>query len=259
MGHACGNLTDASLASIGKLTNLEELHFIRAMPNFTSVGVAHLGNLKKLKRVDFAYAWGGEAGIQYGDEVARQLAAMPQLEWVEGLAYLSAEGVKSLATLTNLECLGINLKTRRQGYHGHTGLSYLSELGSLEELAITTNDPLSDMDLVSLEPLSHLRELRILSYGISDVGLASIGRLKSLESLMLAGPVTRSALNHLNGLARLEYLQVGAWPGNGETTPDDELTLDLSGLTKLRNLNLSGLPLEDDDLAFLHRLLYWKM
>lgn len=37
-GEACEGLTDASLASIGKLTDLEELHFVRTDPRFTSAG-----------------------------------------------------------------------------------------------------------------------------------------------------------------------------------------------------------------------------
>ena len=253
-GSACDNLTDASLAPIGKLRNLEELYFIRTSPRFTSAGVAQLRNLKRLKTVDFAYAWASRSGELYGDEIARQLAMMPQLEGAKGLAYLSAEGVKSLATLRSLKCLGINLKSRRQGYYRPTGLSHLSELGSLEELAITSNDPLSDTDLGSLGSLTHLRKLDILSYGVTDAGLASLGKLKGLEHLALGGPVSRSGLNGLNGLSNLQSLQVGSWPGPGGTAQADELTLDLSGLKRMKDLNLSGLPLHDEDLAFLRNL-----
>ncbi len=248
----CSRLADASLASIAKLKDLEELHFIRTSPTFTPAGVAQLKSIENLKKVDFAYAWAGPTGVQHGDEVARQLALMPQLESVLGLAYLSDEGVRSLATLRNLTCLGINLKTRRQGYYGPTGLLHLAELGSLEELRIYASDPLADPDVASLESLTKLKDLSISGSDVGEGGLAAIGRLKHLERLnvSVSGP---SSLNHLNGLSNLQYLQVGSWPGETGAAQADELTLDLSGLKKLKDLNLS-LPLHDDDLAFLRSL-----
>ncbi len=134
------NLTDAALASISKIESLEELHFIMGQPKLTPGGVAHLKGLRNFKRVDFSHAWAGLPGQQYGDEVARQLAAMPQLESIEGLSYLSADGLKIVATLGNLKCLGIALKDRRQDYYGPTGCPHLASLGSLEVLRIEAGD-----------------------------------------------------------------------------------------------------------------------
>jgi hypothetical protein len=247
------DLTDASLASIGKIENLEELYFIMAAPKFTPAGLTHLRNLKGFKKVDFGMTWAGRPGEQYGDEVARQLATMPQLESIEGIGYLSAEGMKTLATCHNLRCLHVALKDRRQGYSGPTGLSHLMGLGSLEDLAIESDDPLPDADLVALEPLGHLKKLSILRPSVTERGLASIGKLTQLASLHLSN-VPRSGLNHLNGLSNLQSLNVSAWGDAAKTASADELLLDLSGLTKLRELRLSGLPLHDDDLAFLRHL-----
>lgn len=252
------DLTDASLASIGKIENLEELYFIMAAPKFTPAGLAHLRNLKGFKKVDFGMAWAGRPGEQYGDEVARQLAAMPQLESVESISYLSAEGMKTLATCRNLKSLQVALKDRRQGYYGPTGLSHLAGLHSLEKLLIQNGDPLPDADLASLEALTRLRDLNLFGppgRGVGDRGLASIGTLKQLERLHLSTE-TRSGLNHLNGLSNLQYLQVTNWKeaDAAQTGPVDELTLDLSGLTQMRDLNLTGLSLHDNDLAFLRRL-----
>ena len=250
-GSACNTLTDASLASIGELKNLEELHFIRTSPRFTVAGVARLNRLKNLKKVDFAQVWSGPRGVHYGDEVVRQLAALPNLECIKGISYLSAEGMKTLMVFRNLKCLGIALKDREQGYYGPTGVSYLAGLGSLEELRITGDDSLSDADLACLEPLSRLRDLLISGQNVTDRGLASIGKLKQLESLHLGCPVTPSGLNQLNRLSNLQYLTVKARGNTGVTDPGDELMLDLSGLKKMKDMNLSGLPLQDSDLAFL--------
>ncbi|MBL7188601.1 MAG: hypothetical protein ISS70_19935 [Phycisphaerae bacterium] len=254
-GRACNTLTDASLASIGRLKNLEELHFIRTGPRFTVAGIAHLKDLKNLKKLDFAQAWLSPEGMRHGDVLARQLAAnFPNLESIKGISFLSAEGMKTLTTFRNLKCLHVALKDRRQGYYGPTGLSHLAGLGSLEELHISSEESLSDADLACLEPLVRLRDLLILSRNVTDRGLASIGKLKQLESLHLSSPVTRSGLNQLNGLPNLHYLKVTAWGNAAETDPADELMLDLSGLKRMKDMSLSGLSLQDSDLAFLKHL-----
>jgi hypothetical protein len=203
--------------------------------------------------VDFSAAWLSPAGVQYGDEVTRQLAALPQLESIEGIGSLSAEGMKILATIPNLKCLHVILRDRRHGYYGPTGLSYLAGLHSLEKLLIQSDDPLPDADLASLESLTCLKDLSVFGPGVSDRGMASIGKLRRLERLDV-NAATRSGLNYLNNLSSLQYLQVGAWHGAVTTAAADELKLDLSGLSKLREFYLAGLPLHDDDLAFLEHL-----
>jgi len=250
----CDNLTDASLASIAKLENLEELYFIRTCPKFTPDGLVHLKGLKKLKKVDFAQTWAMHPFTYWGDEVARHLAAMPQLESVERVCYLSAEGVKTLATLKNLKCLRISLKDEKQDYLGPTGLSHLASLDSLEELLIATGDELSATDLAGVERIANLKDLNLWSGGVTDDGLELIGRMRQLERLQLA-PIKRSGLNHLDGLPNLRSLSVkSVWRDPGKPTPFDEGTLDLSGLSKLEDLSLSGQELHGEDLAFLENL-----
>jgi len=250
----CSTLTDASLASITKLKNLEELHFIRTSPRFTPAGVAHLERLKHLKKVDFAEIWVSPASAHYGDRVVRRLTALPNLESIRGTGYLSAEGVKTLATFRNLKCLGLALKNDMQGYHGPTGLSHLAGLGSLEELYFTGGKYLSDTDLACLESLSRLRQLIILSENISGRGVASLSKLGQLESLSLHGSVTKSDLNQLSNLACLQTLDVRMGGNPDMKRKSDQGTLDLSRLTNLRKLRLFGLSFQDADLAFLTAL-----
>ena len=263
-GSACNTLTDASLASIGKLKNLEELHFIRTMPRFTVAGAAHLKKLKNLKKIAFAQImWSGYAGEYYGDEVVRQLAPnLPNLESLTGISYLTAEGMKTLARFRNLKCLQVGLKNHILGYDGPTGLSHLAGLGSLEELHIYNQDSLSEADLACLETLGRLKELNIGSRHLTDRDLASISKLDQLESLsfsVLGGPgaskISKSGLNQLNSLSNLHYLKVNAWGNAAKTDPANGVTLDLSGLKKIKEMYLSGrLQLQDSDLAFLEHL-----
>ncbi len=245
----CDTLTDSALASIAKLENLEELYFIRTNPKFTPAGVAHLKDLKKLRKISFAQTWGGPREVDVGDQVAVHLAAMRRLESIEGVSYLSADGVKALATLANLKELSISLKSRRQGYSGPTGLSHLASLRSLDKLGIDSGNILSASDLAGLESMTALRDLRVSPPGVTDEALALIGKIKQLERLDIY-TMTRGGLNHLNGLSNLEYLTATARPDIYRPV-GDELTLDLSAQTKMKELHLSEMSLTDADLAFL--------
>jgi hypothetical protein len=143
---------------------------------------------------------------------------------------------------------------RRQGYRGRTGLSQLTGLTELEDLAISCGDPLSAEDLAHLESLSHLKRLLVMAPSIPDDGLASIGKLRELEHLELLCQVSGQGLNLLNELSNLRSLNVNAFAPMGTSAPAGEGGLDLSGLVRLENLTLSGLPMHADDLAFLRRL-----
>jgi Leucine-rich repeat (LRR) protein len=256
-GGAVERLTDTSLVFISRLKNLEELHFIGwSSPRFSSVGIAHLGNLKQLKKLDFGSSLTSE-GMKHGDEIVRQLTALPHLESLKGISYLTAEGMKTLGTFRKLRCLTVSLKTRGLGYDGPTGLSYLADLSSLEELRMSSGDTmLSAADLASLESLIHLRDLSVSTQDLSDQALAPIGKLKRLETLHLSCSLNRSALNKLNGLSNLRQLDVSVRPRRNatETNATDELMLDLSGLKNMKELRLSGLSLQDSDLAFLEHM-----
>jgi hypothetical protein len=211
-GEATTGLTDASLASIGKLRSLEELHFVgwSAPAGFTPKGVACLKNLRNLKKLDFGLAWAGPKGAAYGDEVAHLLAQMPNLESIKGIGYLSPEGMKMLGTLRSLKCLHVSLKGRFQNYHGPTGTSYLAGLSKLEELALSGDYCLSDADLVPLESLSNLRDLQIGFDGVTDRGMSSLSKLHRLEHLTVStdGGMSKRGLNELNGLTNLQTLSV---------------------------------------------------
>jgi Leucine-rich repeat (LRR) protein len=246
------HLTDASLASIAKLKNLEELYFIRTGSRFTPAGMAHLKELKNLKKVDFAQTWISTEGLQDGDQMIRRLAALPNLESIKGVYNITDEGMKTLTAFRNLKCLQVGLKNRSPNYYGPTGLSHLADLGCLEELSISSIS-LSDEDVACLEPLGRLKELDISSRNLTDRSLASISKLEQLESLSFSAfggaSVSKNGLKQLSGLTNLHTLDVKVHPV--VTGPADGVTLDFSALTKLNTLTLDGCSLQDDDLASL--------
>ncbi len=240
-GAACEQLTDASLASIGKLQDLEELYFVRTGPRFTSAGIAHLKGLKSLKKVDFSQVRIDEAGM-------RHLAAMPSLVTIHGGLPVTADSVKTLTSFQNLKSLDFTLPDRT----APGTVRSLFALTSLEELRCTGSTVgvwLSDDSLVGLESLSRLKRLHLWGDKVTDRSMAPISRLKELESLGLWADVSKRGLNQLSGLTHLRTLDVT--PASDRPGGIDEVPLKLSGLMDLRTLSLQGLALRDEDVASL--------
>jgi hypothetical protein len=247
------NLTDASLASIGKLTNLEELHFIRSGQRLTSKGLAQLKQLKHLRKLDL--------GIMHISD-ARYLMALPQLEFVKPVD-LTVENMKALGGLHNLKSLGVFLPSPPNGsIDDPLAASHLGTLGTLEELSFCGSAAgrfVSDEEVACLESLGRLKKLHVSSNHLTDRSLASISKLDQLESLDFSvfggAGVTKSGLKQLSGLTNLHTLDVKVHPAVKNST--DGVTLDFSALTKLNTLTLSGLSLQDaelESLADLHHL-----
>ena len=248
------SLTDASLASIGKLERLEALYFVRTSPNFTAAGMAQLTGLKRLKRIDFAQSQLGGARRRQDETVRRLTIALPHLQSLQLIGPVTAEGMKALGTLRNLRRLHVGLQDQRWGYRGPTGVNHLAGLTLLEDLYLEGGQALSDQDLIHLEALTNLKDLMIHGSNMTDRGLSSIGKLKRLESLDLNASVTKGGLNQLSGLANLRSLAVRQSSQGARSSSFEELTMDLSGMQKLRSLQLGMFSFEDADLACLASL-----
>jgi len=250
----CDRLTDASLKSISKLTNLEELHLIRTGPRFTSAGQAHLRRLKYLRKLDLGFT-------QISD--ARYLMALPQLEFVKPVE-LTVENMKALSGLRHLKSLGVFLPSPPNGSTDDPmAASYLGALSSLEELSFCGSAAgrfVFDEEVACIESLGRLKKLHVGgSNHLTDRSLASISKLDQLESLDFSvfggAGVSKNGLKQLSGLTNLHTLDVKVYPV--VIGPVDGVKLDLSALTNLNTLTLSGLSLQDADLeslAGLHHL-----
>jgi Leucine-rich repeat (LRR) protein len=233
-------LSDATLASIGKLNSLEELYFIRIMTRFTAAGVAHLKKLSNLRHVSFGFS-------QIGADGLRHLAALPRLESIHDVA-LSTDSIEALASLENLKSLRIGMLMPPIGAAvPQEDLSGLARLSSLEELSIGGGRWTED-ELVVLESLPNLRRLHISGRDVTDRTMPTIGKLNQLEYLNLGTTrVTKRGVNQLSGLTNLRTLDVGVYSRDASTV--DEVPLNLSTLTGLKTLELTGFALRDVDLA----------
>lgn len=233
-------LSDASLASIGKLTSLEELHFIRIPTKFTDAGVASLRGLKHLKTVSFGTSQIGAEGLTY-------LATLPNLEAISDVE-LSTESVRALTSFKHLKSLRIGAMMPPLGANvPREDLSGLAALTSLEDLYLGGGRWVEE-DLAFLASLKDLKRLTIASREVTDETLSVIGRLKELEFLDLhMASVSKRGLNELNNLTSLHTLDVGVFAVDGPGV--DETPLDLSALTQVRTLELTGFDLQTADLA----------
>jgi len=238
-------LTDATLASIGKLTSLEELYFIRVSLKFTDAGMGHLERLKKLRRVGFTSCVLGAEGVQH-------LANLPNLESIKGLAP-TADAAGVLPTFPNLKSLAVNFYIPIPSLGTPVPPEVVSAVGELQGLEdlLLMGGQWSQEDLLVLGKLSHLKRLILCvndEYG--DPVLAEIAELKDLEILDLSGKgVSKRGLNQLQGLTKLRSLTVRPFSRAGP--PMDETPLMLSSLKNLKSLWIRGVSLQDADLASL--------
>ena len=240
-------LTDSTLASVSKLSSLEEFHLIRVKTDFTDAGIGQLARLANLRTLDTSP---NDAGV---------LASMKRLESVSGIA-LNSRNMKALAGLPNLKSLGLSLKAPASGSAGNP-VAMLGELKSLEKLHVRSWGMgarlFGDDELASLESAGGLKDLSIPVDGLTDRGMASLGKLRQLESLSLMGNgdsnrLSNRGLNQLNGLSKLEKLSMNmqskVWLG-GDNTP-----LNLNGLRNLKNIKLISIRLKGSEWAFLAEL-----
>jgi Leucine-rich repeat (LRR) protein len=95
----------------------------------------------------------------------------------------------------------------------------------------------TDVDLVALAGLKHLKLLYLGGGGITDDGLKQLKDLTDLRTLILWGnPISGDGLNHLRGLRKLQVLDLG-----GTQVTDSQL-LGLRNLTGLERLDLPNNP-----------------
>ncbi len=251
-GDACSHLTDASLVSIGKLTHLEELHFIRVVPRFTAAGVAHLKALKHLKAIDFGLVWVGPPGEQYGDEVARKLQRCLSLNRWKGSVIFRPKGSGRLPNFAISRAWASRSKTAIRITMVRRVCRIWRAFARWKCCGFTQAIRWPMWMLRAWSRWKSERpEHRRLGRGRRR---SDLHRQDEAVGAFGSECQNASSLNHLNGLSNLQYLKAGAWPREGETAPVDELTLDLSGLRSMKDLCLGGLSLCDADLAFLENL-----
>lgn len=240
-----GDLTDAGLAHLGKLTGLRELSVKGS--NLTAAGLANLAkltNVEKLTIVD-CEAFRGKALaalaplkqltklelIDCGplDAVAsRHLGKLPSLIHLQ-LDEVEQGGLVGLAAAPKLEVLWFHPTPIADA-----DLAPIGRIKSLKKLTIQ-QCRITDAGVKHLAGLKNLVELSLSENEITDVALASVGKMEMLQQLGLTKcKITGSGFKHLAKLKQLNTI----WLGDSLTT--DEYLSDLSALSELKGLFMPG-------------------
>jgi len=216
-------LTDAGLASIARLRNLEVLHLdgnrmmtdeglkalatlpklrhLRLTGPFTDRGVAYVASLPSLKVL-----WLESPNVT--EETLGHLAQCESLErlCVPWLDRITDHSLTYLQSMPKLKALGVG-----DAWSPDAGVAMLASLTNLEVLALKGGPALTDQGLTPLAGMPRLRALQIYNSRITEQGLAGLSQCKTLDSIEIcsAVPISEQAVVRLKAtLPRVQTLDI---------------------------------------------------
>lgn len=217
-------LTDAGLASIAELRNLEVLH-LDGNAKMTDDGLKALATLPKLRHLRLTGPF-TDRGIQY-------LASLPSLKvlWLES-PNVSEESLRHLVQSRSLERLCVpwldRITDRSLAYltsmpklkalgvgdavSADAGVARLASLANLEVLALKGGRALTDKGLTPLATMPRLRALQIYNSRITEQGLAGLSQCRLLDSIEIRSsvPIDERAIADLRAaLPNVQMVDVG--------------------------------------------------
>ena len=204
-------LTDAGLASIARLRNLEVLH-LDGTAMMTDEGLKALATLPRLRHLRLTGP--------FTDRGVQDLASLPSLKvlWLESpnvseeawgilpqcrslerlcvpwLDRITDRAMTHLRSMPGLKALGVG-----DAWSPDAGVATLASLSNLESLALKGGPALTDNGLTPLAGMPRLRALQIYNSRITDQGLASLAQCKTLDSIEIqsAVPISEQAKANL--------------------------------------------------------------
>jgi hypothetical protein len=198
-------LTNAGLAEIAKLRNIEVLH-LDGNQMMTDEGLKALATLPKLRHLRLTGPFTNR-GIQYlasiptlkvlwlespnvSEEALRHLAQSPSLErlCVPWLDRITDRAFGYLQSMPNLKALGVGAARNPDA-----GIAKLASLTNLEVLALKGGSALTDEGLTPLAGMPRLRALQIYNSRITEQGLTSLSQCKTLDSVEIRSSIPISA------------------------------------------------------------------
>jgi outer membrane protein assembly factor BamB len=276
-------LDNACLTKDGQLLpELDEVLQKNVIPIFVSVagtkirtaGLRQLAKLKTLIGLDVSVcreldeesfaAMAGSPNLVYlaaastaiSDESLAELAKLPRLT---ALDLDSCDGITDascpvLAKMTGLRGLSLKKTAFEKQRVSNAGLEQLTALSKLERLTLAGNAVNND-GLKLLARFPELRELDLSILAVNDEGLAHLPALKTLQWLNVRYSegfggviVTNAGVKSLGKVSGLKSLHL-----TGARRITDACLDDLTGLKKLRSLNLAGAGISADGIAQLNQ------
>ncbi len=192
-------VTDAGLAHLVDLPALEELY---PGESFGDEGVAHVGKIKSLRKLDAGNAKISNDGLSH----------LTQLKNIDSITLygtkVNDDGMIHLVKMTSLRHIYIG------GHLTDAGLKELGKMTGLQTLWLGVNDinhriRITDAGLAHLKDLQDLRTLSLNQTQVTGRGLAHLGHMKALHTLELLGlPIADDDLKSLRALPALRTLDL---------------------------------------------------
>jgi Leucine-rich repeat (LRR) protein len=249
---------DAGMVHLQKIPKLEDLDVRRT--GVTAAGYREVGKIAGLKRLRVVY------NARFNDEACEAIKDLRNLELIDmqdcnqptekGLAVL-----QGFPKLRNVRLWGPNINDKVLSYLSGAkdlralsleqcsavsgeGLSHVTKMKSLTELALYGATGLKDAEMAKLAEMPKLVALDLRQTPISSLALTYLKDMKGLKSLDLSETalVGNEGLEHIKGLTNLEDLNL--WSCN----IDDKGLVNLKGMTKLKRLNLDKCLITDEGL-----------
>jgi len=204
-------LTDAGLAAIARLRNLQVLH-LEGTTVMTDEGLTVLATLPKLRHLRLSGPF-TDRGLAYlaaapaikvlwletpraTEESLRSLAEIESLErlTVPWLDYITHRSIVFLRSMPRLKALGVGAAA-----YPDLAVASLASLPNLEVLALKGSPALTDKALPPLAAMPKLRALEIYRSRITEQGLAHLAACKTLDSIQIRSsvPVSDAAVARL--------------------------------------------------------------
>lgn len=207
-------MTDAGLVYLSKLP---DLWYVLLWGDFTDDAMAHMRAIRSLHTLNLSH-------LNITDNGLRHLAGCTKLEALDLYdTKVTDAGLVHLKALPSLKLLDLMRPVNSYDFNKppitDAGAAILKEIRTLEHL----NVPFGSLTAVGLAHLAELDRLRFLwAQGpkTGDAELKQIGRMKSLESLLLGGEAfSLEGLTCIAGLRKLQTLNISAQKVDPEAFP----------------------------------------
>lgn len=197
--HICTpyGLTDDEMAGIVALQTVNEMEIVAT--KLTDAGLASIAKLRNLEVLHL------EGTAMMTDEGLKALATLPKLRHLRLSGPFTDRGVKDLASLPSLKVLWLESPNVSEEALGH-----LAQSKSLERLCVPWLDRITDRAMAHLQSMPNLKALGVGDAWSPDAGVATLASLTNLEVLALKGgsTLTDKGLTPLAGMPRLRALQI---------------------------------------------------
>ena len=224
-------LTAEHLALFGRLTDLEKLHIL----NFRGLNDEMAAQLKGLKQLTSLALTNSVINDPTVEMIAASFPNLTELD-LSSNTNLSSGVLKVICGLSKLQRL-----TLVQNKFNDIATRRLEQLANLRTLDLRGNMEAGDMTLEVVAGLPKLTTLKHRSTAVSDLGMESLAKSMSLDSLLLQDfLITGQAGQHIAKLSQLTQLEIFRCQGF-----DSEGVLALQGM-KLSRLTLRDLPAVDE-------------